>query len=94
MDANYIINQTVVTTMTNFLHYDDMFIVNAINFYYISDIRFNIDPITGVITVRRDLDPLRYHYARVYLQYNGTINTTKVFYESRISTLVRIYTMG
>ena len=80
--------------MTDFLRYDDTFMLTSMIFYYISDTRFSIDPNTGDIKIQRDLDPLRYHYARVYLRYNGTINTTGKFYESRISTLIRIFTMG
>ena len=94
VDANYTINQTVLATMRNFLNYDDTFILKAMTFYYISDIRFYLDPITGDIKVKRHLDPLRLHYARVYLRYNGTINTTNRFYASTTSTLVRIYTRG
>ena len=94
MDANYTTNQTVLITMANFLNYDDTFVVDDMSFYYISDSRFSLNPITGGITIIKHLDPLRYHYVRVYLRYNGTINTTKEFYESRTSTLVRIYTMG
>ena len=94
VDANYTINQTVLTTMTNFLNYDNTFILNALTFYYISDSRFYLDPTTGDIKVKQHLDPLRLHYARVYLRYNGTINTTKQFYQSTTSTLVRIYILG
>ena len=80
--------------MTDFLTYDDNFIVKALDFYYISDFRFSIDSDTGVITIIRKLDPLRTHYVRVYLRYNGTINSTKRFYGSTTSVVVRIYTKG
>ena len=94
VDANYTINQTVLITMTNFLSYENTFILNTLTFYRISDSRFYLDPTTGDIKVKRHLNPLRFHYARVYLRYNGTINTTQQFYQSTTSALVRIYTLG
>ena len=78
--------------MRNFLSYDDTFQLEKLEFYYISDTRFSIDRITGDIKVIRHLDPLRTHYARVYLRYNGT--TSNRFYSLTTSTLVRIYTLG
>ena len=94
MEVDYTVNVMVVATMTDFLTYDDNFIVETLNFYYISDFRFSVDPDTGDIKIIRKLDPLRTHYARVYLRYNGTINTTNRFYGSTTSVLLRIYTKG
>ena len=94
LEVDYTINVTVVATMTDFLTYDDNFIVKALDFYYINDFRFSIDPDTGDIKIIRKLDPLRTHYVRVYLRYNGTINSTKQFYRSSTSVLVQIYTKG
>ena len=94
VDTDYVINVTVLATMTDFLTYDDNFILEAMTFYYISDWRFSIDPNTGEIKIVQKLDPLRTHYARVYLGYNGTINSTNKSYGSTTSVLVQIYTLG
>ena len=94
MDTDYVVNVTVVATMTDFLTYDKNFMLVYKEFYYISDRRFSIDPDTGEIKIVAKLDPLRYHYARVYLRYNGTINTTGQLYTSATSMLLRIYTLG
>ena len=94
MDTDYVINVTILATMSDFLTTDDNFILETRSFYYISDRRFSIDPNSGEIKIVQKLDPLRSHYARIYLRYNGTINTTKQLYSSTTSILVRIYTLG
>ena len=94
MDTDYVINVTILARMSDFLTTDDNFILETRSFYYISDRRFSIDPNSGEIRIVQKLDPLRTHYARVYLRYNGTINTTKQLYSSTTSILVRIYTLG
>ena len=94
MDTDYVVNQTILVTMTDFLTYDESFILESKQFYYISDRRFSVDPDTGDIKIIAKLDPLRYHYVRVYLRYNGTINTTGQLYSSTTSMLIRIYTLG
>ena len=94
MDTDYVINVTVLARMSDFLTYDDNFILEAMTFYYISDRRFSIDPHTGKIKIVQKLDPLCTHYARVYLRYNGTINSTNKSYISTTSVLVQIYTLG
>ena len=94
METDYVVNVTVVATMTDFLTYDKNFRLLYKEFYYISDRRFSVDPDTGDIKVIDILDPLRYHNARVYLKYNGTVNTTEQLYTSATSMLLRIYTLG
>ena len=93
MNTSYVINVTVVARMKDFLSYDD-FTVEYLAFTYISDSRFSIDRKTGEIRIKRPLDPLRTHYPRVYMSYNGTINTTKKFYSSSTSVSLRIFTSG
>ena len=94
MDSDYVINVTVLVTLSDFLTSDDNFILETKSFYYITDSRFSVDPDSGEIKIIRKLDPLRLHYARVYLKYNGTINTTKSPYSSSASILIRIFTLG
>ena len=95
LDTDYVINVTVLVTLSDFLTSDDNFILETRSFYYITDSRFSVDPDSGEIKIIRKLDPLRLHYARVYLRYNGTINTTMSPYtSSRASILIRIFTLG
>ena len=94
METDYVKNVTILARMTDFLIYNENFVLLNRQFYYISDRRFSVDPTTGDIKVIDELDPLRYHDARVYLRYNGTINTTGQLYSSATSMLLRIYTLG
>lgn len=94
VDVDYIINTTVVTTMSDFLIYDDLFTVDTVRFTSVSDTRFAIEPISGEITVSKQLDPLRTHYVRTYIRFNGTLRTTGEYYSSSTSVLVRVYTLG
>ena len=88
------VNITVVTTMSNFLIYDDLFTVDTVRFTRVSDSRFAIEPVSGEITITKHLDPLRTHYVRTYVSFNGTLKATGEYYSSSTSVLVRVYTLG
>ena len=94
VDVDYQINTTVVTTMSNFLIYDDLFTVDTVRFTRVSDTRFAINPVSGEITISKHLDPLRTHYVRTYISFNGTKSATGEYYSSTTSVLVRVYTLG
>jgi len=93
LETSYIINVTVVATMQDFLTIED-FTVESLAFTWISDRRFSIDRYTGAVKIMQPLDPLRTHYPRVYLTYNGTISSTNKFYGASTSALLRIFTSG
>ena len=80
--------------MSDYLISDNSFVKDYVRFTYISDRRFSIDSVTGDIKIQRHLDPLRLHYVRVYLRYNGTVKSTKRLYSATTSVLIRIYTKG
>ena len=94
MDTNYTVNETVLIRMADYLINDSSFAEDYFRFTSISDRRFYIDSVTGDIKIQRQLDPLRLHYVRVYLRYNGTVKSTKRLYSATTSVLVRIYTKG
>ena len=79
--------------MKDFLTYVD-FNAENLAFTYISDRRFSVDRYTGEVKIIQPLDPLRTHYPRVYLTYNGTISSTNKFYGASTSALLRIFTSG
>jgi len=93
VDADYKINTTIVATMSNFLIYDDLFTKDTVRFTRVSDTRFAIKPTSGEIIITQHLDPLRTHYVRTYISFNGTLVTGE-YYSSTTSTLVRVYTLG
>ena len=93
VDARYAINETVLTTMSNFLIYDDNFNIDT-PIFYIAVEYFSISRTTGDIKIIHQLDPHSLFYVFVLLRFNGTITTTNTYYSSLASTLVQIYALG
>ena len=93
VDANYTINQTVLTTMSNFLIYDENFNLDTLDFS-ISNKNFFIDSNTGAIKIQHHVAPLRIYHIWVFLSYNGMITTTNKHYRSSILAPVQIYMLG